>query len=506
MDASVMPPFLRLSWRNAPWTAIFIAAGLLLRAFHYFRNPSMWHDEAALVVNVLQKNFIELLGSLRFAEAAPPLFLWIERAVVLLFGDSTFVLRLVPFVSSCLALGLMAYLATQVLQPRAVPWAMLLAAFSDHQLWHASEAKPYAVEVLVASGVVAIYLRTLAWPTDSRLLLFACLAPVVIFLAYPGCFLCGALLVVTLPSVWRSGGVKTWLAYGSLVAVVFISFAILVTGPVHAQRCDDMTMCWTDGFVPWERPVEVPFWVLGQSADVVGYCCDPLGQTICFLPLIGAVSLWRAGRRDLVAILALPVLLALLAAGIKSYPYAGARVMAYAAPGISLLLAAGIGPTLDFLRERAGSFRRPGLKFAAGYMAPAILVILLLMPIRQVLASLIAPWHRADCSGAAAFVHERRRPEELVLANHWEYVYYFRELGSAFVLLEDLRVSVTGKVWLVTTAGTARDRYAVLAAFAGGDWQVLETREFERTSVFLLSKEHEAKPGSEPQLLTRLPE
>ena len=72
------------------WTGAVLVVGLGLRLYHYLRDPSMWHDEAALVLNVLQKSFGELLGPLRFAEAAPPLFLWLERAVNLTLGDSTF--------------------------------------------------------------------------------------------------------------------------------------------------------------------------------------------------------------------------------------------------------------------------------------------------------------------------------------------------------------------------------------------------------------------------------
>src|SRR5947208_4190204 len=87
---------------------LVIAAAIAVRTFHFARDPSMWHDEAALVLNVLQKGFGELLGRLRFAEAAPPLFLWLERAVSLSFGDSTFVLRLLPFAASCLLVVLFA--------------------------------------------------------------------------------------------------------------------------------------------------------------------------------------------------------------------------------------------------------------------------------------------------------------------------------------------------------------------------------------------------------------
>src|SRR5205823_10849940 len=95
-----------VSWKGkpAPWTGLLVTLGLALRLYHYLRDPSMWHDEAALVLNVLGKSFTGLLGPLFFAEAAPPLFLWVEKAVALLLGDGTFALRLVPFLASCAAL------------------------------------------------------------------------------------------------------------------------------------------------------------------------------------------------------------------------------------------------------------------------------------------------------------------------------------------------------------------------------------------------------------------
>ena len=64
---------LRLAGRGS-WVGWLVCLGLFFRCFHYLRNPSMWHDEAALVLNVLGKDFRALLGPLFFSEAAPPLF------------------------------------------------------------------------------------------------------------------------------------------------------------------------------------------------------------------------------------------------------------------------------------------------------------------------------------------------------------------------------------------------------------------------------------------------
>ncbi len=157
-----------LAWlrRNWGWTESFVLFGLVLRLLHYGRNPSMWHDEAALVLNVLDKTFLELLGPLEFAEAAPPLFLWLEKSIVLLLGDGTYALRLPSFLASCAALLLIPWLARQLLRPSAVPWAVLLFACSDHLLWHASEAKPYSFDVLAATFLARLYCLGPRWSSS----------------------------------------------------------------------------------------------------------------------------------------------------------------------------------------------------------------------------------------------------------------------------------------------------------------------------------------------------
>src|SRR5947209_14778206 len=178
-------------------------AGLALRSYHYLRVPAVWHDEAALVVNVLDKDFAGLLGPLRWHEAAPPLFLWIERAVILILGDDILALRLFPFLASCAALLLMASVSRALLPPAAVPWAVLLFAFADPLAWHACEAKPYSSDVLATVLLLYVYCagrhRSLLW----QLAVCALLAPPLIFLSYPACFLYGGLLVALLPAVCR---------------------------------------------------------------------------------------------------------------------------------------------------------------------------------------------------------------------------------------------------------------------------------------------------------------
>jgi hypothetical protein len=459
-------------WFKRPevWTGCLVLLGLALRLHHYARNPSMWHDEAALVVNVLAKGFGELLGPLRFAEAAPPLFLWAERLMVLLGGNGQFVLRLIPFLASCLALVLIVPLARRVLRPEAMPWATFLVAFSNRLLWHTCEAKPYAVEVFTATGVLALFVGMRSWPLGRQLLVWTLLAPVVIWLAYPGCFLYGGVVVALWPAVWNQRRWATWSGYGLLSIVVAVSFLLLVLGPVHAQRCDAMTSCWLDHFPHWDRIWTVPAWTLGSSLDVVRYCFEPTGHALALIALIGAIYLWRQGQTVLVLLLTVPAGLALAASYLWAYPWGGARVEIYLTPALALLIAAGLSPLWNWLR----------LRFRLGIV---VLALAMLWPAGLSAYRVVDPWIRADCAGAAHYVLAHRKAGDQVIGNHWEYVYYFRRLGSNFVFLDTMTALPRASMWLVMTGPTGKDREQMAHLLASRDWRILEQRDFDQTTV-----------------------
>jgi hypothetical protein len=460
-----------------------VLLGLALRAYHFLRVPSVWHDEAALLMNVLTRDFGQLLGPLLWHEAAPPLFLWAERAAFLTLGDGVLALRLLPFLASCAALLLMVPVARALLPRPAVPWAVFLFAVSEQLAWHACEAKPYALDVFAATVLLTVCCvgrHSLTW----RLTACAALAPVLVFLSYPACFVYGGVLVALLPGVWRERRTVTWAAYVGLAVSVVGSFGLLVLGPAKAQRDGAMMSCWLTFFPDWSRPWTLPAWLVRSTLGVCRYCCKPLGETLVPLAVVGAVACWRTGRRADVALLGLPVLLALAAACLQRYPYGGARVMVYAAPALVLLVAAGVPPVLAWLKAR----RR---------LAVVPLVALLALPLAGALRSVAFHWPRADVAGAADFVLDRRQPGDAVLGNDWTHFYYFRALGPLFQ--EDAAsVSGSARVWVVYTEQASADERLRAARARVAGWRLLERRDFEFTTVLLLARPGLASGGREP--------
>jgi hypothetical protein len=466
--------------RLAATTLALVLLGLLLRSYHYLRQAPVWHDEAALLVNVLDKDYPELLGPLLLDEAAPPLFLWLERTAYLMLGDSPLAWRLVPFLASCGALLLMVYVARQTLTPAAVPWAVLLFAFSEQLLWHACEAKPYGVDVFVAVLSASLYCALRGRPLGQQLLAQALAAPFAILASYPGVFLYGGLLVTFGLAVLKERRPTTWLLFALLTAVVFTAFTYLVLGPAHAQQTHRLVSAWTGNFADWDRPWTVQGWAFVSFLEVCRYCCKPLGETLAGLLVIGGVSLYRNGRRDLLLVLAVPILLALFAALAHRYPFGGVRVMVYAAPAVVLLIAAGVPPTLAWLGTR---YKR---------IPAAVVVGLLLLPVALAAKVILFPWPVADPAGAAEYVEAHRQPSDQVIGNDWTHFYYFHHLGSRFIPSDqDVPPKLDDRVWLVVTSGperTTEDRVNQAYAWTPPDWTQRPVAEFSYTTVVLASR------------------
>jgi hypothetical protein len=456
-----------------------VLLGLFFRGYHYLRQPSVWHDEAALLVNVLRLDYREQLGPLIWHEAAPPLFLWAERTMFLAFGSHIQVLRFLPFLASCLSLVLVVPLAKRFLPAVVVPWAVLLVACSDKMAWHGCEAKPYATDVLAA--VCVLLAATAARRSlGSRLGQLTLLAPLCIFASYPACFVFGGVLLSLLPEVWQDRGRGVRAGYVALGLAVGVSFLLLALGPVRAQRDEAMESCWPSFFPDWSRPATVPLWVFVNSAEVFRYCFPAAGQILFPLAFLGAVGLWRQGRGAAVALLAGPPLLALLAACLHRYPYGGARVMVYAMPGLAILTAAGLPLLLGWMRARPR-------------LALGVVLVLFTLPGVEAVRRTLVPWGRANSAAATGYVRGHRHSDDPVLGNDWTHAYYLGDLTPYFHPVDGEPVKARGRLWVIYCAlDTPTVRLEVARRLGPPGWKVLDQQEFERTTVLLLGR-----PGAE---------
>src|SRR2546423_582769 len=93
------------------------AFGALLRIILYADNRSLWFDEAALSLNLLERPFGNLLSPLYFDQGAPVGFLMVERLAGTTLGYSEYVLRLFPLVCGLASVVGFVALARRLLTP-----------------------------------------------------------------------------------------------------------------------------------------------------------------------------------------------------------------------------------------------------------------------------------------------------------------------------------------------------------------------------------------------------
>jgi hypothetical protein len=347
--------------------------------------------------------------------------------------------------------------------------AVGLFAVSDRLIWHATEVKPYSLDVLVAVAVAWGYVRSRHWSLINQCVLWILVLPATIWLSYPTCFVAGGLILGMLPGAWRSGwgGRLMFIALGLAVAT---SFVMLATGPAHAQRDAALSDYWVAQLADWRHPQHVPIWIVGSTMEVDRYSLLPFGQFLVPFAVIGAIQIGRRNGRLLTVLLA-PAVLTLIAALLGKYPFGGGRLNVFLAPGYILLVAEGVPPCWQWLRARA-------------WLLLIVIVALLLMPVGQTIFRTAMPWPRPDFRTPVAFVFQNGRSGDVISGDHWELLYYTRDEYWRYETLGGIGSRKLTRVWVIT--GTDPGVVDAVLSQVPPIWRRVEAREFDGTIAVLM--------------------
>jgi hypothetical protein len=426
LDRSARRPRLLSRWITPVWA--LVALGLGLRLAEFASGRALWHDEAALALNILQRSFADLFRPLEFDQGAPVGFLLAVKAVVLALGRGELALRLLPLLSGCLALLAFYPLARRLLPSRAVPVAVGLFAVLPGLVYYSGELKQYSTDVLVVVLLLWVGAAPLLRPGRPgwrRLLGMGLVGAAAVWLSHPAVFVLGGVGFFWAGAYLRR---RDWTGLGRLAltaGVWGLSFAgcYLVSLRYLGQNAY-LHDYWKDHFLP------LPPHSLGDLAWPSRFFFRTFRDLICrnstdtaFLPgvailafLAGCVGLWRGQRGTLLLALApLPFLLA--AAALHKYPASG-RLVLFLAPSLVLVIAAGV----EELRSAVGS-RCPGFTVI-------LLTLLFFGPVRHALGNVVEPEGKAELKTVLEQVSQHRQ------AGDWVYVH--KNAWPAFVYYSDL--------------------------------------------------------------------
>ena len=334
-----------------------LAAGIGLRLAEYALNRSLWLDEAFLALNVKHRSFGELLGTLDFNQAAPAGYLWLEKAISIVFGDSEYALRTVAVLAAVASVPLFFMCARRILAPWAAVLALGLLALTGGLLLHAAEVKPYSSDVLVS--IVLLLLALSRWPqrelTLARTLGAGLIGAAAIWISYPSVFVVagiGAVLLIDAIVLGRRATVRNL-----LVTLVLACAGLAVLSATVLDTTIGVQSALKTGapryFLPFPPSSAADFEWFARSPLFVfrGSAGLPTWAAALFALLffVGAVSLIRQRAWRTLGLLLSPLPFVLAASAADLYPF-GDRFTLFYVPFALLLVAEGGWAAVEAMR------------------------------------------------------------------------------------------------------------------------------------------------------------
>ncbi|MDH3733662.1 MAG: glycosyltransferase family 39 protein [Gemmatimonadota bacterium] len=483
---------------------VFLLAMLLGvggRFAHFLSGRSLWLDEAMIALNIDQRSFSELSAALDFNQAAPLGFLWLEKLAVLPFGTSELALRFWPFVAGLAALAVFAVLARRLLSPGAAVFAFTLFALSTSLTYYSAEVKQYSFDVLLACLLPLLGLMADEDDRSAAWIALALAGALGVWFSHPLVFvLPGVVLFLSLTPVdlaidpavapteerrvfsgfaLRGDRLRRLAAVGALWGVSFAVAYWLTARDV--SRSPLMARFWVEGFMPLP-PTSVADlgwyahaftgWIRGvfdftETDSPLRTAAFWIGGVVA---MAGGVVAWGRDRRRYVLV-AMPVLLALLAAAIRLYPFKG-RLILFLVPATIVLIAWGLEAAVSSRPVAGGTpaDAPPGPARAVARLGGFAAGTLLVVCSSVILAQWLAQPGREELRPVLQHVVANAEPGDVIYlhsgAQH-AYLFYERTCESCRVepgsivrggflsgqdeaIARDLsQLPRTGRVWLV---------------------------------------------------------
>jgi hypothetical protein len=340
-----------------------VLLGVALRLRQYFSARSLWLDEAAVAVSVVDRNLISLLSTpLKWNQSAPPGFLVASRSFVALLGREEWVLWLSPLIAGLLIVVVAVVLARHELKSMAGRVTFVsLVALSPVLISYSSEFKQYSFDALVASCILlAVSYSNSRYGTW----LLAVTGFVGILCSLPAVFVAAPAAVLIAYEAIRSRQWRQVISVGlawSVAAAIHFGY-FLFAGPDR----DHFVRWWAD-FHPYapfppssvadlrwypRSLLDLSYLAFRNTGHAVPRVNPPwldvVDWSLALALLLATIAVIASGRRTaLVAVGG--ILTAYVASALEAYPFSS-RLLIFCVPLTLFIIATGI----DELRRTTG--------------------------------------------------------------------------------------------------------------------------------------------------------
>jgi len=424
MSAKVKPNHFQQNWQlTAPKYAplAIICFGVLVRLSQYLANRSLWYDEAALALNIVNRSYLDLVKALDYNQAAPPLFLWIEKFNIQLLGNNEYALRFFPFICGIVSIFCFYKLAKYFTSGWVIVCAMILFSCLSQPVYFATEAKQYSSDLAIALAfsLWLFHLRhkPLRWQQKIGL---ASLGAIAIWISHPIIFTLAGFELAYLALAKASERKSLILNRLPVYLVWLTSFALLYFLTISATLGNEtLVNSWGKRY---PNSIFDIIWLLDSLGRFFHKPLGFLGKVdgLAILPfLIGCIYYWRK-QRGYFLVLAAPTVITLVASYLEKYPFRE-RLILFLVPFFILMIAEGIVVLLTKPKRRS-------LRIFGG----AIALIVLLTPCVNAAQWIIQPQQIAEIRPVTQYLQANRQPNDLIYVYtkcQFQFRYYADRIG-----------------------------------------------------------------------------
>lgn len=280
-------------------------------------------------------------------QSAPsaPLFYGLTYLLIQFFGTGEWVYRLLPSLSAIAGMGVLGWFLWKHFSKPASIFAIILSVGSIPLIEYGANAHPYATDFFFSALLLAIMIAYLQSPSTKLWIIWNGVAFLAVALSMPAIFVVVSMaFVLILRHLLQKDFSGLWKRLLGLIPVG--TFILLIGIFVYMEKAGsrrDMWY-WADNFPSSLAPQVVAKWSFAATNKLLGffYWNFQEGLIGLFIVLLGTAWLIRQKKCMVVGFCWLPVLMAMGAAVFQKWPYGPLRVMLYALPFFSVLLAAGL--------------------------------------------------------------------------------------------------------------------------------------------------------------------
>lgn len=323
-----------------------IALGAALRIVVFLQNRNFIIDEANVMRNIVERSFAGMLRPLNYEQFAPPVFLWVSKVSVSIFGAYDWAGRIYPLLCGIAGLLLFFMLCRQ-LRLKGAFYSLFLMATGVLYLRYATEFKQYSSDVVVTCALLLLALKLHPIHTSTKKLVGSWLlaGTLAVWLSMPSVFILagiGCYYMYLLRHEWKRSkmllmtGVMLW-----WVAMFVLHYLLILEPSIQSDFLERshsiyFLYLWPANGAQWSQNE-------GALLGIIGTMGGHWTIAVIVNLLLMATGIWWLARqqRAYLLLLCVPVLALLLAAGLHQFTLMP-RVSLFIYPILLLLIAAGL--------------------------------------------------------------------------------------------------------------------------------------------------------------------